>query len=289
MTIVRRFLLPPSFVRLVFRERGSAQVSEGYFATQTGRNSYILLEAGECYLVLVTPDGEGAPIEERTAVPRAHADALLDVCSGSTVYARSRLSIGEGREGLIDRITVPGQLDMVSVEFESRDEASSFLSPPWFGPEVTLEPSYDRRSIALTGVPAKDAVPISSEGLDALLDHLEDGSSHSFVPTTVRPSGMNTIDALRRFAEPEAVPARTPSTAAEPSLPDAAEVSARPRRNFPFFNREQEEANGNANARVDEVLAGLAQALATPAPVAAEAAQAPQSEERPARRRRFGT
>ena len=78
MTIVRRFLLAPSFARLIRKERGSQRVTEGYFATQTGRNSHVLVENGTCHLVLVTPEEGGAPTEERTEVPRAHADALLD-------------------------------------------------------------------------------------------------------------------------------------------------------------------------------------------------------------------
>src|SRR5215216_7168680 len=155
MTIIRRFLLAPSFARLVRKERGSVRMTEGYFPTQSGRNSHVLVEAGQCHLVLVTPEDGAVPGEERTEVPRAHADALLDVCAGKAVYERTRVALGGGREALVDRITHPGALDLVSVEFDDRDAAATFLSPPWFGPETTADAGFDRRAIALGGLPAR--------------------------------------------------------------------------------------------------------------------------------------
>src|SRR3954464_14196203 len=118
MKIVRRFLVAPALARLIRKERGSARVAEGYFPTQSGRNSHVSLEGGQCHLVLVTADPNGGPVEERTEVPRAHADALFDVCAGRAIYDRARLSITGGREAFVDRFTVPGALDLVSVEFE---------------------------------------------------------------------------------------------------------------------------------------------------------------------------
>ena len=90
MKAVRRFLIAPSLSRLARRERGSARLTEGYFATQSGRNSHVLIEGSQCQLVLVVPGANGVAAEERTDVPRAHADALLDVCAGRAVFDRTR-------------------------------------------------------------------------------------------------------------------------------------------------------------------------------------------------------
>ena len=285
MTVIRRFLLAPSFARLVRKERGSARVTEGYFPTQSGRNSHVLVESGQCHLVLVTPD-DGAASEERTEVPRPHADALLDVCGGKTVYERTRVSLG-GREALVDRITHPGALDLASVEFESRDEAAAFHAPAWFGPEVTAEAAFDRRAIALEGLPAVGEVPLSNAALEALLDVLEDrfGRATRFAAATsaAAPSPAparraatdgSVIDALRRLAtsgEPAANTAE-PVQAIEPA-PPAASLDA-----------------AEADARIDDVIASLSQALGT-APEAEEpAAPVMPDADRPSvtRLRRFG-
>jgi CYTH domain-containing protein len=305
MTIVRRFLLAPSFARLVRKERGSQRVTEGYFATQSGRNSHVLVESGQCHLVLVTPEEGAAPSEERTEVPRAHADALLDVCAGKTVYERTRIPVGGGREALIDRISHPGALDLVSVEFEDRDEAATFFSPPWFGPEVTADASFDRRAIALQGVPPAGDVPLSNAALEGLLDMLEDrfgrtrfAAAPAAAPPRRATNDSSVIDALRRLASPDQPPAEA-APAAEPAAGAGEEGSSRalPRRNFASRGEEAQaeapaEAETNPDARIDDVIASLSQALGNqgaPAPENEESAPTMPNVERPVTRlRRFG-
>lgn len=290
MTIIRRFLLAPSFARLVRKERGSVRMTEGYFPTQSGRNSHVLVEAGQCHLVLVTPEDGAVPGEERTEVPRAHADALLDVCAGKTVYERTRVAIGGGREALVDRITHPGALDLVSVEFDDRDAAATFLSPPWFGPETTADAAFDRRAIALGGLPAAGEVALSNAALEALLDMLEDrfGRSRSIsAPSAPRRTANDgaVIDALRRLASPE-----EPSTAApEVAVNEDATARALPRRNFPRAAEGAGETN--ADARIDDVIASLSQALGSQsaAPEADDPAAMPDVERPVTRLRRLGT
>jgi CYTH domain-containing protein len=290
MTIIRRFLLAPSFARLVRKERGSVRVTEGYFPTQSGRNSHVLVEAGQCHLVLVTPDDGAGPGEERTEVPRAHADALLDVCAGKTIYERTRVAIGGGREALVDRITHPGALDLVSVEFDDRDAAATFLSPPWFGPETTAEAGFDRRAIALGGLPAAGEVTLTNTALEALLDMLEDRfgrtrsvSTPSAPPRRTANDGA-VIDALRRLASPDQPTAATAEAANE----DAA-ARALPRRNVEPRGGETA-AESNADARIDDVIASLSQALGQSAPAAeaGEPAEMPDVERPVTRLRRLG-
>src|SRR5215207_8959114 len=93
MTVVRRFLLASSSARLVSRERGSTFITEGCFAAQQGRSSYVVIGGERYHLVLVTEPTESALVEERTDIPPAHAEALLDVCAGRVTYERSAVPI----------------------------------------------------------------------------------------------------------------------------------------------------------------------------------------------------
>lgn len=296
MTVIRRFLLAPSFARLIRKDRGSARVTEGYFPAQSGRNSHVVVEAAQCHLVLVTPDDDAAPTEERTEVPRAHADALLEVCGGKAVYERTRVPLGSGREALVDRISHPGLLDLVSVEFEDRDEAATFLSPPWFGPEVTGDASFDRRAIAIEGLPQAGEVAVSNAALEALLDAIDDRFGRArFAPAPAaprRPAGDTTvIDALRRLATPDQASGEAPAEAT------AEDANTRPltRRNFAARGEGEAEpaAPTDPDVRIDDVIANLSQALGTQAAPAPEGEAAnppmPDVESRPVSRlRRLG-
>src|SRR3712207_3358167 len=148
MTVDRRFLVARSLARLVRKERGTAERAvEGYFPAQGDRTHFVSIEPGHCHLVLATrsPAGE---TEERTEVPRAQAEALLDVCSGKIAFDRSHVPVGS-REVFLDRFMTPGRFDLLTVCFEARGDAEAFAVPAWFGPEVTDDPTFQNRSIAL--------------------------------------------------------------------------------------------------------------------------------------------
>lgn len=223
MSIVRRFLIAPSLSRLIRKERGAARVAEGYFAAQSGRNSYVLVDGTACHLVLQTPSPEGGPAaEERTEVPRAHAEALLDVCAGKIAYDRSRVGVGGGREALVDRFSIPGPFDLVSVEFETAEDAQRFYAPAWFGQEVTGQEGYERRAIALAGLPQGSEAPLTNAALDALLDVLEDRfglSRYGSAPAARREEEPRVMDALRRLA---GTGPAAPAPAAQPHAPAPA-------------------------------------------------------------------
>src|SRR4051812_20784250 len=120
MSQTRRFLVASSLARLVRKERGGNRVTEGYFPNHADRSSYVYVEGDRSSLVLITT-GPGLPVEERTDVPRAHAEALLDVTPGKVDYVRSTLSVGN-RDIHISRFVTPGPLDLITVEFDREDE-----------------------------------------------------------------------------------------------------------------------------------------------------------------------
>ena len=259
MAIVRRFLIAPAFARLVRKERGAVRVTEGYFPNQSGRQSHVLVEGSQCHLVLVTPGNGGAPTEERTEVPRGHADALLDVCAGKAVYDRSRVAIGGGRDAFIDHLVTPGALDLVTLEFDDEAEAGRFQPAPWFGPDVSGRDGYDNRAIALQGLPGGTDVAISNAALEALLDTLENrGMSRCALPP--RPAaagegGGEVLDTLRRMAASKPENEGLPPVA---TLQPAQTAPAAPAAAAPA---PEAAATAENDSRIDDVIASLSQAL----------------------------
>ena len=259
MAIVRRFLIAPAFARLVRKERGAVRVTEGYFPNQSGRQSHVLVEGSQCHLVLVTPGNGGAPTEERTEVPRGHADALLDVCAGKAVYDRSRVAIGGGRDAFIDHLVTPGALDLVTLEFDDEAEAGRFQPAPWFGPDVSGRDGYDNRAIALQGLPGGTDVAISNAALEALLDTLENRGMSRFAlpprPAAAGEGGGEVLDTLRRMAASKPENEGLPPVA---TLQPAQTAPAAPAAPAPAA---EAAATAENDSRIDDVIASLSQAL----------------------------
>ena len=300
MSLVRRFLVAPALVRLIRKERGAARISEGYFAPQAGRVSYVRVDGQTCHLVLVTSAPDGTASEERTDVPRAHGDALMDVCSGKAAYDRTGIALGGGREALVDRYSVPGELDLVSVSFDGPDEAGGFAVPAWFGPEVSGDAAYDRHAIALQGPPQPGEIALSNAALDAVLDLVEPRFGFGRFGGSARTGdGDGMMKALRRvaggaavaapvaaagavsaaeepaFSEPAPVepthvePAHVEAPHEEPSHVEAAPVAEAQ----PEAHHEPAPAPGpahespqNIDSRIDDVIESLSQALGNPQP-----------------------
>ncbi|MXQ11419.1 hypothetical protein [Microvirga makkahensis] len=171
MVAYRRYLIASSLARLIRKERGGNRITEGHFPNQADRSSFVIVDGDKGSLVLVQAGANG-PVEERTDVPRPHAEALLDVTPGKIDYLLTHLTVGT-RDIQIARFVTPGPLDMISVSFESEEEARDFRPLSWFGPDITSDASYQNRSIALNGPPQVPEVPLTNAALNSLLDTLE--------------------------------------------------------------------------------------------------------------------
>lgn len=267
MTVDRRFLVARSLARLVRKERGTAgRAVEGYFAAQADRTHFVSIEPGHCHLVLATRSPQGGA-EERTEVPRAQAEALLDVCAGKIAYDRSAVQVG-GREAFLDRFMTPGPFDLLTVSFEGRAEADAFAAPAWFGPEVTDDPAYEKRSAALQGVPQASEVPLSNAALDALLDALEGRAGAAPGRAQARgnapgrsPSEARVSDAFRRLAAATQEPPSAPADdrRLEPDGPDEERADG------PGSAGQADATGDDADAsRIDHLMEGLSHALGRP-------------------------
>src|SRR3954470_20396689 len=232
MSTTRRFLIASSLARLIRKDRGGARVTEGYFPNQTGRSSHVHVEGDRGSLVLVTAPANGPAVEERTDVPRTHAEALLDVAPGKVEYARSRLTAAS-REIRVDRFVRPGPLDLISVEFDNEEQATGFRPPLWFGPEVTNDAAYQNRAIALGTLPQVPDVSLTNAALDSLLDSLESRLGSRPLqrpPLGVSGEAADTGDALRRLSTTYGAPGSgtRENEVASAALGTATSVAATP-------------------------------------------------------------
>jgi hypothetical protein len=170
MPMQRLFIIAPSLARLIWKDRGGERVLEGYFPDQPQRRTYVQIEETRSSL-LVEAEGEEAS-EERAGLPLAHAQALLAVSQGQVEYLRTRLAIGLHEIQAL-HVVRPGPMDLVAIAVPSQDE-QNFHPLPWFGPEVSTEPAYQRRRLALDGAPTVPEIEFTNAALNSLLDLLED-------------------------------------------------------------------------------------------------------------------
>ncbi len=203
----RRFLIASSFARLIERQRGTQnEVVEGYFPPRPGRRQVVRVESAAAYLTLTSTPGEGAVNEERVAVPKGHAEALLDVTPGVIGFSRTGLALAGGGEAVLDRFSRPGRLDTLTVSFADADQAAAFEAPIWFGPEITDDPLYEPGALALAGIPDDSDVTPTNKALEALIDGLEDGRNAVAAPETGEVDGVGTTDEVDEAVEVEPVP-----------------------------------------------------------------------------------
>lgn len=223
MVAYRRYLIASSLARLIRKERGGNRITEGHFPNQADRSSFVIVDGDKGSLVLVQPGANG-PVEERTDVPRAHAEALLDVTPGKIDYLLTHLTIGT-RDIQIARFVTPGPLDMIAVSFESEEEARDFRPLSWFGPDVTSDAGYQNRAIALNGPPQAPDVPLSNAALNSLLDTLENryGTGRSYGS---QPQVRNPVEAdVPQGAAPATQPERAAPAQTRPAVPTTPPVS----------------------------------------------------------------
>jgi hypothetical protein len=210
LAATRSFVVAPAMSRLLRREHPfEGPFVEGYFAGSSDRVHLSVGPAG-CHLRLSSDNPEAG--EEVAEIPRLHAEALLNVCVGKLGFARVRLSDTPAIH--VDHIIAPGPLDVVTIEFGNQSEADAFGPPVWAGPELTMDPSYGRRAMAVHGLPELHSIALSDAGLNAFLDLLERGlggeadRSRAEISQPVEPPP----EAAASFPDPRAPAAARPSS-----------------------------------------------------------------------------
>jgi CYTH domain-containing protein len=152
MTSTRVFLLASGLARLIERERAGNLVWQGYFPEHPDRRStHVQLTGVSGHLVLASHSAKG-PLEAAAEISPRQAEALLALCAGRVEYLSIAIDIAS-HAASIQRFVTPGPLDLISMAFRDDKTARKFHPPAWFGPEVSADPHYRLRSIALAGQP----------------------------------------------------------------------------------------------------------------------------------------
>ena len=205
----RLFIIAPSLARLIGKEREGERVVEGYFPDQPQRSTYVRIEEVRGRLIL-----EAGTSEEQADLPPAHAEALLAVSQGQVEYVCTSLSIGS-HEIQVLHFVRPSPFDLVAIA--NATKGGQDLPPlPWFGLEVSAEPAYQRRRLALDGAPEAPEVDVSNAALNSLLDLLEDR-----ITTWPQPQQPQESNARAADASPAVdAPATAPETEADEEIDD---------------------------------------------------------------------
>ena len=199
MSTTRVFLLASALARLIEKERGSHLVRQGFFPDRTGRSAHVQVAGETGHLILVSHPST-SPLEEPAEISRPQAEALLELTAGQTEYLSIPMDIGS-HSATIQRFVTPASLDLISIAFRQDKMARKFQPPAWFGPEVTSEPTYQVRSLALTGLPSTPEVEVTNEALHNLLDVLDNRAGEPQPqPTRV----ARAPEALEPILDPEA-------------------------------------------------------------------------------------
>jgi CYTH domain-containing protein len=200
MSTIRVFLLASSLGRLIEREREGHLVRQGFFPDRLGRSAHVQVAGETGHLILVSHHAAG-PLEEPAEISRAQAETLLGLTAGQAEYLSIPIDIGS-HSATIQRFVTPASLDLISVAFKHDKAARKFQPPVWFGPEVTSEPTYQIRSLALTGLPSTPEVEVTDAALNSLLDALGDRAGEP-QPTWVAPEPETCETVLDPEAERE--------------------------------------------------------------------------------------
>lgn len=152
--IERKFLVerPPDDLET----HRSAQIDQGYLAiTENGLEVRIRNYGGQAFLTIKSGAGQ-ARLEEEIEIDQRRFHSLWPLTEGQRIRKR-RYLIPAG-DGLQLELDVYGDaltgLLVAEVEFDSAETAAAFSPPPWLGREVTDDPRYKNKRLAVDGLPA---------------------------------------------------------------------------------------------------------------------------------------
>ena len=150
--IERKFLLDGLPPALAFARRRA--ILQGYLAIDGDTEVRIRRTPAGSTLTIKHGGGE-VRVEEELELGERQADALWELTEGRRLQKARRQMRVDGHDVEVDEYA--GALDgLVVAEVEFVDEASAqaFEPPPWFGRELTGDPAYANRNLAMFGLPA---------------------------------------------------------------------------------------------------------------------------------------
>jgi CYTH domain-containing protein len=149
MEIERKFLVERLPDDLGGRAR---RIDQGYLALDDRSGAEVRLRRhGDELWLTVKGAGGVARVEEQLPLDAQQFESLWPLTEGRRVE-KTRHELPDGVEvdvygGALDGLVV------AEMEFGSEDESAAFEPPGWFGAEVTDDPRYKNRSLAVDGRP----------------------------------------------------------------------------------------------------------------------------------------
>jgi len=129
----------------------SLSIRQGYLTAPTDSTEIRVRQVGNAWFLTVK-SGEGLVREEREiAIGAAEFETLWPATEGRRVEKRRcRGSLPGGlvfELDIFDGALAP--LVLVEIEFASEEDAHAFIPPTWFGEDVTDDPRYKNKALAL--------------------------------------------------------------------------------------------------------------------------------------------
>jgi adenylate cyclase len=132
-------------------------IAQGYLAVEEGRREVRVRRRGGRLLLTVKSEAGEVRGEEEVELSEEQFERLWPLTSGRRVSKR-RYRIPHGPL-TVEVDLYEGELEglvVAEVEFESEEQGRAFEPPPWFGRELTGEPGYANRRLALDGLPQEE-------------------------------------------------------------------------------------------------------------------------------------
>jgi adenylate cyclase len=134
--------------------RTAERIEQGYVALS--EEDEVRLRSADDRRLLTVKRGEGAVREEvEIGLDQAQFQALWPLTEARRLRkTRYRVPLEGGLEAEVD--AYEGGLDgllVAEVEFDSQEQSRDFEPPPWFGGEITGDPRYSNRRLAVDGPP----------------------------------------------------------------------------------------------------------------------------------------
>jgi adenylate cyclase len=147
MEIERKFLVE----RLPDDLGGQARrIDQGYLALDEGAEVRLRRYGDDLWLT-IKGSGGLARVEEEFALDQGQFESLWPLTEGRRIE-KTRRKLPDGVEVDVYDGALEG-LVVAEIEFASEDESAAFEPPEWFGAEVTDDPRYKNRALAVDGRP----------------------------------------------------------------------------------------------------------------------------------------
>lgn len=134
----------------------SERIDQGYIALEEGVEVRVRRRGTRAFLTIKS-SGARTRLEEELEIDDARFGRLWPLTEGRRVRkTRTYVPIGDGLTVELDVYAGAHEgLVVAEVEFTTEPAADAFEPPPWLGREVTDDPRYKNRALALDGAPPR--------------------------------------------------------------------------------------------------------------------------------------